>query len=383
VPEHDSHGELVFAIAQVYRHTGDRGFLERLFPHVERAVAHLDALRAERRTQEYRERRSGLYFGLLPESISHEGYSARPVHSYWDDFFALRGYKDAVELAAALGREAEARRFAASRDEFAAELHASIRRAIELHGIDYVPGSADLGDFDPTSTTIALAPGGEAERLPRPALERTFERYWEEFTARRDGTRPWDAYTPYELRNVGAFVRLGWRDRAQELLRWFHAHRRPAGWQGWAEVVGRDPRQPRFLGDTPHGWVGSDYVRSFLDLFAYERESDSALVLAAGVPEEWLTGGGCAVKGLRTPYGVLDLELERRGETVSAEISGALAVPRGGLVLAPPGRCDRARVEGRSARLQADGSLVVRRAPVSIELRCARSVSRSGDGSSP
>ena len=39
-------------------------------------------------------------FGLLPESVSHEGYLAQPVHSYWDDFWALRGFKDAAFMAA-------------------------------------------------------------------------------------------------------------------------------------------------------------------------------------------------------------------------------------------------------------------------------------------
>jgi len=28
-----------------------------------------------------------------------EGYSAKPMHSYWDDFFALRGFKDAAFIA--------------------------------------------------------------------------------------------------------------------------------------------------------------------------------------------------------------------------------------------------------------------------------------------
>ena len=35
-------------------------------------------------------------FGLLPESVSHEGYLSQPVHSYWDDFWALRGLRDAA-----------------------------------------------------------------------------------------------------------------------------------------------------------------------------------------------------------------------------------------------------------------------------------------------
>ena len=82
--------------------------------------------------------------------------------------------------------------------------------------IEFIPGSVELGDFDATSTTVALAPVGELAHLPRPALDSTFERYWREFEGRRSGTRPWDAYTPYELRTVGTMVRLGWRDRAHE-----------------------------------------------------------------------------------------------------------------------------------------------------------------------
>jgi hypothetical protein len=27
-----------------------------------------------------------LFYGLLPASISHEGYSAKPMHSHWDNF---------------------------------------------------------------------------------------------------------------------------------------------------------------------------------------------------------------------------------------------------------------------------------------------------------
>src|SRR3546814_4061746 len=100
----------------------------------------------------------------MPASISHECYSAKPMHSYWDDFWALRGYKDAVAVAKVLGKDDEARRMAASRDQFRKDLYASIRVATQAHGIDFIPGAAELGDFDPTSTTIALAPGGAQDR---------------------------------------------------------------------------------------------------------------------------------------------------------------------------------------------------------------------------
>jgi hypothetical protein len=148
-------------------------------------------------------------------------------------------------------------------------------------------------------------------------VQSTYERYWREFIDRRDGKTSWDEYTPYELRTVGTFVRLGWRDRAQELLAFFLAGRRPPGWNQWPEVVGRDPRKTRFVGDMPHAWVASDFIRSVLDLFAYERNGDHALVLAAGIPPSWVDGAGVSVGNLRTSYGMLSYSLKRvRGRTV-------------------------------------------------------------------
>src|SRR6185295_5798511 len=127
---------------------------------------------------------------------------------------------------------------------------------------------------------------------------------------------------------------------------------RPAGWNGWPEAVHRDARAPRFLGDLPHGWVGSDFIRSFLDLFAFEREAAAggatggdqrALVLAAGIPPSWLDRPeGIGVHGLGTPWGPLDYTLERMAgypEGVRAGtrlvgyrywVSDGLTIPPGG-----------------------------------------------------
>ena len=48
------------------------------------------------------------------------------------------------------------------RQEFQADLANSIQATMAAHNIDFMPSCADLGDFDATSTTIALAPGGAA-----------------------------------------------------------------------------------------------------------------------------------------------------------------------------------------------------------------------------
>src|SRR5262249_53280492 len=135
VPEHDSHGEFIYLVAEYARMGGDRGSLERWWPRVAAAVAYLDTLRAQRRTPEFRARDRREFYGLLPPSISHEGYSAKPMHSYWDDLFALRGYQDAAWLATTLGRSADAERLSRERAEFAADLGASIRASMERHKI--------------------------------------------------------------------------------------------------------------------------------------------------------------------------------------------------------------------------------------------------------
>ncbi|MGH7898914.1 MAG: discoidin domain-containing protein, partial [Candidatus Binatia bacterium] len=90
VSEHDSNGQFVYGVAEIYRYTRDIGFVTEMWPRVVKAIEYLDNLRKRRTTDAYRAPAKLAFFGLLPESISHEGYASRPVHSYWDDFFALR-----------------------------------------------------------------------------------------------------------------------------------------------------------------------------------------------------------------------------------------------------------------------------------------------------
>jgi hypothetical protein len=368
VPEHDSHGEFIYLVMEYFRHTGDRPLLTQLWPPVAGAVGYLDSLRQTHRTTEYRTGPNRLFFGLLPPSISHEGYSAKPMHSYWDDFFALRGLKDAAAMATVLGRTADADRIGAIRDEFAAELYASIAAVMADHRIDYIPGAADLGDFDATSTTIAVSPGDELHRLPRAALERTYERYWETARARRNPGGAWDAYTPYELRTVGTMLRLGWKDRALAMLDDFLADQAPVSWNQWPEVVWRDRRAPKFIGDLPHTWVGSDFLRSVADLFVYERDADSALVIGAGLPDAWLAGPGVAVNRLSTWWGPLSYTAVRVGSATTLIIASGIRVPPGGLVVHTPGSAAARRitVDGQSVIAAPDGTIILRNAPARI-----------------
>ncbi len=367
VPEHDSHGEFIYLVMEYWRHTADTTLLAAMWPRVLRATGYLDSLRQTHRTAEYRDSARRVFYGLLPPSISHEGYSAKPMHSYWDDFFALRGLKDAATMAAVLHHADEAARLGAMRDEFRRDLLASLDRVRAERRIEYLPGAADLGDFDATSTTIALTPVGEQAHLPDDALRRTFERYWRQVSERWTGDTTWEAYTPYELRSVGALLRLFGRERAVPLLNRFLDDQEPPAWNQWPEVVWRDRHAPRFIGDSPHTWAGSDFLRSAADLFAYEEESDSSLVIGAGIDGAWLEPPGVAVARLSTWWGPLSYTMRRDGSRVRMRLEAGLRVPPGGLRVAGPAGDlpQRVTVNGNPTTLD-QGSLRLHRLPAEV-----------------
>ena len=245
----------------------------------------LRAVRAHRRRIAAPSARA--FYGLLPASISHEGYSAKPMHSYWDDFWALTGYEDAVDIADALGRRDDARRARAARATSSArDLYASIaaRDAPRTASTTCPARPSSATSTRPRRRSRSRPPASSA-KLPAGSAARrrssaTGASSSTAATAARRGTTTRRTSCAPSARSCGS---AGASARS-ELLDFFMADRRPPAWNQWAEVVGRDPREPRFIGDMPHGWVASDFIRSALDLFAYERDGDHALVLAAGVP---------------------------------------------------------------------------------------------------
>jgi hypothetical protein len=148
----------------------------------------------------------------------------------------------------------------------------------------------------------------------------------------------WNNYTAYEIRIVGALMQLGKRAEALELLKFFLSDRRPRQWNQWPEISWKNPRSPGHLGDVPHTWIASEYMLAFASLFAYERQADDALILGAGLDEQWLAArNGISVRGLPTWHGELDLAMKReRGGSLRVNIGGKLRLPRGGFVLRPP-----------------------------------------------
>jgi hypothetical protein len=366
--EHDSHGQLIYGVRECFRFSGDLSFLREMWPHVRKAARFIGRLRARRMTPEYLTSDKKDRYGLLPESASHEGYLAHPVHSYWDDFWALRGLIDASAIAARLGKNKDAEAFEDLAKAFRKSLRASIRTVIAKKKLSYIPGSVEWADFDPTATSNAISLLQAADDLPSEQLDAMYELFVRDFRRKHNGEMEWNNYTAYEIRIVGALVRLGKRAEALELLERFLDDRRPLRWNQWPEISWRDPRSPGHLGDVPHTWIAAEYMLAFASLFAWERESDDALVLASGLPTDWLgSRTGVAVKALRTWYGPLDLTM-KLGTELRVDIAGGLELPRGGFVLRPPcpAPIRSVTVNGKPAETFSADEVVIREFPARV-----------------
>jgi hypothetical protein len=339
LPEYDSQGQLISTVMDYVRFTRDLGWLAEMWPAVTRSVDRIEALRSQRLTAEFQTPEKRAFYGLLPESVSHEGYLAHPVHAYWDDFWALRGLEDAAGMAELLDVPQRGR-LAALRDSFRETLLASITATMSDRGLDYIPASVELADIDPAATANAISLLDHALDLPAATIDRTFDEYLANFRKRRRGEVHWSNYSPYEIRIIGALVRLGRRESAFELAQFFLGDRRPLSWNQWPEIAWRDPRSPGHIGDMPHAWIAAEFALAFRSMLAFERETDQSLVVAAGVPAEWLESGhGVTVNEFPTSYGKLGLAMRRVADGIDVDLAltGDVVMPAGGIVVRPPG----------------------------------------------
>ncbi len=312
--EFDAQGEFVSIAAEVYRISRDRVFLKAVFEPVVRAAKFIEELCARTNALHSQESR---FHGLLAPSISHEGYS-KPSYSYWDNFFALSAWRNCEYLASEIGDEDFAAYAKGKGQELAANLARSIRKTSEELGSNLIHGSADREDVDPTSTSIAFEPCRVEDVLPPELIAGTYDRAAARVKA--ISAPDFDAnYSPYDLRNLNAFVSLERFEDAFRLLSVMLDSRRPRGWRHWAEVVWGAPRAPDYIGDMPHTWIGAEFATAIRRMLL--RENGDTLELFRAVPDAWWEGEGITLHELPTAFGTLNLRAQRSASRATIELA--------------------------------------------------------------
>jgi hypothetical protein len=164
--EYDSQGEFVALVADMARLNGGAASVREYLPAVRGALQFLQIRCASApscpATRPGARRRSASAASSHP-SISHEGYPA-PTHSYWDDYWALKGWHDGAWLARSMAGANDMAQWAAQQEAALRDsLAASIRATIEWKHIDYIPASADFA---------RRRPGQRLHRLSIPPASR-------------------------------------------------------------------------------------------------------------------------------------------------------------------------------------------------------------------
>ena len=343
--EFDAQGEFVGVAAEVYRVGRDRAFLEAVFEPVVRATRFIETLVAQTNAAHDPASR---FHGLVAPSISHEGYS-KPSFSYWDDYFALSAWRNCEYLAREIGDQPTADHARAQGEALAASLTRSIRMTAAAMKSNLVPGSADREDVDPPSTSVAFEPCRVDDALPTELVAATYDR-----AAKRVASISAPGFTgnysPYELRNLNAFVSLGRFDDAFRQLAKMMDSRRPRGWRVWAEVVWGELRAPDYIGDMPHTWIAAEFATAIRRMLL--RENGVALELFRGAPDAWWDNDGVTLKDLPTAFGAVSLRARRGRSQATVDLALSGPAPER-ITLRYPG-AKQARADGEPCDIQGD-----------------------------
>lgn len=320
--ELDAPGEAIYAWVRQYRRTGDLAQLREAWPSILAACRYV------------RQQRAG---GILPASVSAEDLGDTLQQHYWDDFWCIRGLRDAAFAARELGMKSDAAWIAAEAQSLSAATRASIDATMARHSIGYIPNGP--GEFASAAaargTSCALWPC-EALDPSDPLVTRSFDAYWRKWIEPSGGGFAFRRhYWPYAgLDLAQGYLMLGQRERAWAILKWSVEHDATRGLYSWPEGMSMNDLTLA-EGDMPHGWMSAACVSMVRNMLV--RESGGGLLLLSGVPKDWLKPGAViSIKDFPTEFGKVSYRAVVTRGGVRLTVWGAK--PPGGYRVGLPGQ---------------------------------------------
>ncbi len=302
--------ETGIAIWILWRHaqlTGDRGWLAKVWPAIEGAVAHIRALRERSRKDP-----AAPEADLIPRGFSDGGLGGI-IPEYTNVYWNLVGMRSAVQAARWLGKD-EARGWDDEyRDFFAAYRRAAERdRKSDEHGNRYVPivmtgGPAASPQRAQWAFLHGIFPGKLFER-DDPLAAGTLAMLT---ATEKEGLIFGTGWIPDGIWNyAGSFyghanLWMGRGRKAGEILYSFANHASPLlAWREEQALQGGT----NVVGDMPHNWASAEFIRLVRHLVLLERGDE--LHLLEGLPPAWVRAGGdLRLREIATEFGPASLEM--------------------------------------------------------------------------
>lgn len=367
--EYDAPGEAIYSFVQDYRRTGDIKRLARMWPSIRSACEYIRQKRLSNT------RTDSLMRGIMPPSLSAEDIGKPDIQHYWDDFWCIRGLRDAAFAARKLGRTEDAAGIEREARTLLNAILNSIDAVQKAHSIPYIPnGPKDvISSAMARGTSCAIWPCDVLDPND-PLTRKSFNTYWDKWIARSEGGFEHKGhYWPYAGLDLAMdYLILDQRERSNRILRWTLDHDSTDGFYSWPEgMYTKDLTLAE--GDMPHGWTCASYISLLRNMLV--RESSGDLLIFSGAPIEWFADGKeISFSGFSTEYGVIGCHVRSLSRELWLSFSGR-ADPPGALRIILPRGIDvtGGRVDGRELKVQPGRAVSIPSLAREVVLRISRS----------
>lgn len=295
-----------WALMQHYLLTGNRDYLEAVYPRMLASSRWMEMQRARTRIEENGEK--PLTYGLLPRGMGDCGlkdgddlYGVFIPHNIW----ALSADRASLEAAEILGKTADVELLRGIYERGRFDLLQALERgAIQADGYRWIPGVPGKTCGSRWGALNALFPCG---LLPpnHELIEGTLRHLRANMSPGglplNTGWMPNGLWVAIALDNLAeAHLVRGEGDPAADLLYATLNHATPL--YTWCEERGPEPGAKETTGDRQHLWTPVSVVRALRDMLVME--DGATLHLARGTHRAWLAGGEpVGIHAAPTPFG--------------------------------------------------------------------------------
>jgi hypothetical protein len=259
------------------------------------------------------------YDGLFPAGFSAEHLGPNDYY-YWDDYFGVAGLRAASTLARSWGDTEHADAFAAGADDFHKAIDRTLVQAARRLKRPAIPAAPDrrldagaIGSLA-ASYPLRLLPPDD----PRIVDLATYlmDHHFVDGSFFQDMIH--SGCNAYLTLHVAQTLMRAGDPRFFDLVRRVAEIASPTG--QWPEAV-----HPRTgggcMGDGHHVWAAAEWVMMLRAMFV--REEGDGLVLASGLPAEWLSGSAPLSFGpTPTPWGPITVTVRPAAERVTVAWTG-------------------------------------------------------------
>jgi hypothetical protein len=342
----DANGYAVWALVEYGLISGDKAWLERIYPSIAKAVSFI---RSARRSEADP---GSPFYGILPKAPADgENLWSGNDHIVGYDWWNLRALQAAIEAARALGKDTDA---AAWKAEFG-DYRTAVLRALDRTGLPYIPPSYEKegthwGNLEAIFPTPLIDPMDHRLTATLDFVRDSFGRGEGGKPGFIEGLMQWtpttNAIHPYmSLFVTNSFIVRGEQEKAVDGFYSFLLH--STSTQGFPEGVYYRKREA-WGGTIPHLWAAALYVTTLRNMIVREENGD--LHLLSAVPSAWLEPGKKIVfDNAPTRFGRISITAEASKETIAVRFTRPdRADPERVLLHLPPdleikeiGRCGR------------------------------------------